>query len=232
MISWCGLGFWFGGVSLEGFHVGGSLVVWFSSPFLLGKSNFSLARKRRKYLGVWFGSWGRWFGEREQRNRKEYLMTDQCIESCSMTIPPLRKTRFWGSMVTITALWSMSCPSLPPLSIFPFSIAKLCSSCSGFVFVFVFWRECGVVWFYGFFVCLFPKKIYGFMGCWRLGWLLCLWVCFSGLFMVWFLRFIFCFSGFDGDWIWLLDLDLGFARDWFGYFLDLGRTWRIFHISI
>ena len=26
-----------------------------------------------------------------------------------------------------------------------FSIAKLCSSCSWFVFVFVFWRECGVV---------------------------------------------------------------------------------------
>ena len=44
-----------------------------------------------------------------------------------------------------------------------------------------------------------------------LGWLLCLWVCFSGLFMVWFLGFIFCFSG-DGDWIWLLDLDLGFAK--------------------
>ena len=36
--------------------------------------------------------------------------------------------------------------------------------------------------------------------------------------------FIFCFFGFDGDWVWLLDLDLGFARDWFGYFLDLGRT--------
>ena len=49
------------------------------------------------------------------------------------------------------------------------------------------------------FLCLFPKKISGFMGYWRLGWLLCLWVCFSGLFMVWFLGFIFCFSGFDGD---------------------------------
>ena len=34
----------------------------------------------------------------------------------------------------------------------------------------------------------------------------------------------FLFSGFDGDWVWLLDLDLGFARDWFGCFLDLGRT--------
>ena len=78
--------------------------------------------------------------------------------------------------------------------------------------------------FMGFFVCLFPKKISRFMGCWRLGWFLCLWVCFSGLFIVWFLGFIFCFSGFDGDWIWLLDLDLGFARDWFGCFLDLGRT--------
>ena len=50
-----------------------------------------------------------------------------------------------------------------------------------------------------------------------------LWVCFSGLFMVWFLGFIFCFSGV-GDWIWLLDLDLGFARDWFDCFLDLGKT--------
>ena len=76
MVSWCGLGSWFGGVSLEGFHVEGSLVVWFSSPFLLGKSNFSLAGKRRKYLGVRFGSWGRWFSEWEQRNREEYLMTD------------------------------------------------------------------------------------------------------------------------------------------------------------
>ena len=41
-----------------------------------------------------------------------------------------------------------------------------------------------------------------------------------------FLGFIFCFSGFDGDWVWLLDLDLDlrFAKDWFGCFLDLGRT--------
>ena len=44
------------------------------------------------------------------------------------------------------------------------------------------------------------------------------------VFMGLFLGFIFCFSRFDGDWVWLLDLDLGFARDWFGCFLDLGRT--------
>ena len=44
------------------------------------------------------------------------------------------------------------------------------------------------------------------------------------VFMGLFLGFIFCFSGFDADWVWLLDLDLGFARDWFGCFLDLGIT--------
>ena len=44
------------------------------------------------------------------------------------------------------------------------------------------------------------------------------------MFMGLFLGFIFCFYGFDGDWVWLLDLDLGFVKDWFGYFLDLGRT--------
>ena len=93
------------------------------------------------------------------------------------------------------------------------------------LFLFLFFGENVKLFdFMGFFVCLFPKKISGFMGCWRLGWFLCLWVCFSGLFIVWFLGFIFCFSGFDEDWIWLLDLDLGFARDWFGCFLDLGRT--------
>ena len=74
--------------------------------------------------------------------------------------------------------------------------------------------------FYGFFVCLFPKKISGFMGLLEIG----LVTVFMGLFH----GFIFCFSGFDGDWVWLLDLDLdldlGFARDWFGCFLDLDRT--------
>ena len=44
------------------------------------------------------------------------------------------------------------------------------------------------------------------------------------VFMGMFLGFIFCFSGFDGDWVWLLDFHLGFARDWFGCFLNLGRT--------
>ena len=48
---------------------------------------------------------------------------------------------------------------------------------------------------------------------------------FMGLFLGFIYRSIswifFFFSGFDGDWIWLLELDLGFARDWFGCFLDL-----------
>ena len=76
-------------------------------------------------------------------------------------------------------------------------------------------RGCGVFLFYGFFVCLFPKKISGFMGLPEIG----LVTVFMGL----FLGFIFCFSGFDGDCVWLLDLDLdlAFARDWFGCFLDL-----------
>ena len=115
------------------------------------------------------------------------------------------------------------CSDFPLLS----HIAKLCSTCSGFVFVFIFWRECGVVWFYGFFfffLCLFSKKNSGFMGLLEIA----LVIVFMGL----FLGFIFCFSGFDGDWAWLLDLDLGFARDWFSCFLDLGRTWRKFHVSI
>ena len=72
-------------------------------------------------------------------------------------------------------------------------------------FVFFFSRGCGVFLFYGFFLCV----------CSQIG----LVTVFMGL----FLGFIFCFSGF-GDWVWLLDLDLGFARDWFGCFLDLGRT--------
>ena len=100
--------------------------------------------------------------------------------------------------------------------------------CFCFCFLERMW-SCLILWV----LCVFfSNKIYGFMGCWRLAWLLFLWVCFSGLFMIWFLGFIFCFSGFDGDWIWLLDLDLGFARDWFVFFLDLGRTWRIFLVSI
>ena len=43
---------------------------------------------------------------------------------------------------------------------------------------------------------LFPKKIYGFMSLLEIG----LVTVFMGL----FLGFIFCFSGFDGDWVWLL----------------------------
>ena len=45
--------------------------------------------------------------------------------------------------------------------------------------------------FYGFFVCLFPKKISGFMGLLKIG----LVTVFMGL----VLGFIFCFSRFDGD---------------------------------
>ena len=63
---------------------------------------------------------------------------------------------------------------------------------------------------------LFPKKISEFMS------LLEIWL--VTVFMGLFLGFIFCFSGFDGDWVWLLDFHLGFARDWFGCFLNLGRT--------
>ena len=38
------------------------------------------------------------------------------------------------------------------------------------------------------------------------------------VFMGLFLGFIFCFYGFDEDLVWLLNLDLGFAGDWFGCF--------------
>ena len=65
-------------------------------------------------------------------------------------------------------------------------------------------------------MCLFPKKISKFIGLLEIG--------LVTVFMSLFLGFIFCFSRFDGDWVWLLDLDLGFARDWFGCFLDLGKT--------
>ena len=57
--------------------------------------------------------------------------------------------------------------------------------------------------FMGFFVCVFfLKKNTGFMGLLEIE----LVTGFIGL----FLRFISCFSGFDG-----VDLDLGFAGDWF-----------------
>ena len=52
-------------------------------------------------------------------------------------------------------------------------------------------------------MCLFLKKISGFLGLLEIG----LVTVFMGL----FLGFIFYFSGFDGDWVWLLDLDLGFC---------------------
>ena len=90
-----------------------------------------------------------------------------------------------------------------------------------------FWRERGVVCFYGFFcVCFFLKKNTGFMGLLEIE----LVTGFMGLFLrfiyglVGFLGFISCFSGFDG-----VDLVVGFG---FGvcwrlvYFMDLGRTRR------
>ena len=91
------------------------------------------------------------------------------------------------------------CSDFPLLS----HIAKLCSSCSGFVFVFIFWRECGVVWFYGFFfffcVCLFPKKNSGFMDLLEIGLVIVLWVCFLGLFFV----FLDLMEIGLGYWIWI-----------------------------
>ena len=57
--------------------------------------------------------------------------------------------------------------------------------------------------FMGFLCVCFPRK---FLGLLEIG----LVTVFMGL----FLGFIYhCFSEFDGDWVWLLDLDLGFARD-------------------
>ena len=70
--------------------------------------------------------------------------------------------------------------------------------------------------FMGFFVCLFLKKNFGFLGLLEIE----LVTGFMGLFLqfiyglVWFLRFISCFSGFDGVDL-VAGLDLGFARDWF-----------------
>ena len=90
----------------------------------------------------------------------------------------------------------------------PFSYCKalfhLFWVCFCFYFLERMW-SCLILWVFFFCVCLFPKKNSGFMGLLEIG----LVIVFMGL----FLGFIFCFSGFDGDWVWLLDLDLGFARD-------------------
>ena len=59
-------------------------------------------------------------------------------------------------------------------------------SCFGFVCVFGFLRECGVICFYGFFVCLFPKKNSGFMGLLEIELVTLLWVYLFSLLMVWF----------------------------------------------
>ena len=78
----------------------------------------------------------------------------------------------------------------------------------------------------GFFVCLFLKKNSWFMGLLEIE----LVTKFLGLFLrfiyclVWFLRFISCFFGFDG-----VDLvaEFGFRVCWrLVYFMDLGRTRR------
>ena len=74
----------------------------------------------------------------------------------------------------------------------------------------------GVVCFYGFFVCLFLKKNSGFMGLLKIE----LVTRFMGLFLrfiyglVWLLGFILVFVDLM-EYIWLVDLDLGFAGDWF-----------------
>ena len=87
-----------------------------------------------------------------------------------------------------------------------------------------FWRDRGVVCFYGIFCFMFLKKNFGFMGLLEI----VLVTGFIGLFLrfiyglVWFLGFIYCFFGFNG-----VDLVAGFG---FGvcrrlvYFMDLGRT--------
>ena len=59
---------------------------------------------------------------------------------------------------------------------FTFDIPPLTLVLSLFVFFF-FGKECGVACFSGFFVCLFPKKIYGFMGLLEIG--LVSWIYFS-----------------------------------------------------
>ena len=107
------------------------------------------------------------------------------------------------------------CLRLVWLSLFKFGYH---CSCSGFVCVFDFWRERGVVCFYAFFVCLFPIKILG------------LWVCFFGLFIVLF-GFLDLFLVFLNlmeirfgcwNWIWgLLEICLfiGFGKNKFSSYV-------------
>ena len=165
--SWCGLGSWFGGVALEGFHVWGLLVEVAAHLFLIchGQATPSL----------------------------------------------------------ISYAYSFTCAPIFLSFLILQSFVPLVLG----LFLFLFFGENVELFdFMGFFfLCVFVSQekfwVYGFAGDW-VGY------CFMGL----FLGFIFCFFGFDGDWAWLLDLDLGFARDWFSCFLDLGRTWRKFHVSI
>ena len=101
----------------------------------------------------------------------------------------------------------------------PFNFVPLVLGLFLFCFLERMW-SCLILWVFCVFVSQENFWVYGLL---EIGLVTVFMSLFSGLFMVWFLGFIFWFSG-DGDWIWLLDLDLGFARDWFGCFLDLGRT--------
>ena len=82
---------------------------------------------------------------------------------------------------------------------FTFDVPPLTLVLSLFVFFFFFLgKNVELLVFLDFLCVCFPRKFMGLWVYWRL---------------VWFLGFISCFPGFYRDWIWLLDLDLGFARD-------------------
>ena len=88
-------------------------------------------------------------------------------------------------------------------------------------FAFVFSRGCGVFWFYGFIVCLFPKKISGFMGLLEI-WLVTVFVSqnFSANPFLWlFCRF------FTSIWLGIWVFFYGEGRDMRG---EIIRTWSFF----
>ena len=149
---------WFGGVSLKGFHVGGSLVEVATHLFLI------------------FHGWA----------------TSSLVSSAyNFTCGPIFLS-FFNCKTLFLLFWVF--------------------------FFFFFWRECGVVWFYGFFVCLFPKKI---LGLWVAGnWVgycvygfvsrVYLWFGFSDLFF----GFLVMEIGF-GCWIWIWGLlEIGLVASW------------------
>ena len=82
-----------------------------------------------------------------------------------------------------------------------------CFSCSRFVcvFVFFFWKKCGVVCFSGFFVYLFPIKFLGLWVCWRVVWLLGLWDLIYGRFHISVL-IVLKSTEFDHEWVGRLGL--------------------------